>query len=246
MTATDLGAPIYFTSDQTERIVDEGKGGRNETAAKLSDFVRERLGDDAQFSVEVGIGDVPSAILRSAGMSPASLIALGTHGIGGIQKFSFGSPAETVLRNTRTNVLVVGPKVADVGVVGIKKIVCATDLSPESAKAMDFASDLASRTGASVSLVRVIPEFDEADSNEVERELCDWVPSAAKDRCSITEIVLRGDLAEELAEEVARHGADLLIIGVSHGIFGDETLGESTRNIILESRKPVLVVTPDE
>lgn len=246
MTATDLGAPIYFTSDQTERIVDEGKGGRNETAAKLSDFVRERLGDDAQFSVEVGIGDVPSAILRSAGMSPASLIALGTHGIGGIQKFRFGSVAETVLRNTRTNVLVVGPKVADVGAVEIKKIVCATDLSTESAKAMDFASDLASRTGATVSLVRVIPEFDEVDSNEVERELCDWVPSAAKDRCSITEIVLRGDLAEELAEEVARKGADLLIIGVSHGIFGDETLGESTRNIILESRKPVLVVTPDE
>jgi hypothetical protein len=28
--------------------------------------------------------------------------------------------------------------------------------------------------------------------------------------------------------------------------LGDETLGERTRNIILESRKPVLVVTPDE
>ena len=142
--------------------------------------------------------------------------------------------------------MIVGPKVPDTGSVEIRKIVCATDLSPDSAKAVDFASDLASRTGASVSLVRVVSEFDEMDSSEIERELCDWVPSDAKDRCSISEIVRRGDLAEELADEVARHGADLLIIGVSHGVFGDETLGERTRNIILESNRPVLVVTPDE
>jgi multidrug efflux pump subunit AcrB/nucleotide-binding universal stress UspA family protein len=246
MTATDTGAPMYFTSDQMDRISESGKGGRSETGAMLSEFVRERLGDETQFSLEVGIGDVPSAILRSAGMSPKSLIALGTHGVGGLQKLRFGSIAETVLRSTRTNVLVVGPKVMDTGSVKIAKIVCATDLSSESAKAMEFAADLASKIGAEVSLVRVIPEYEDVDADEVEQQLCDWVPTETRERCSVTEIVRRGDVAAELANELVTQGADLLIIGVSHGIFSDETLGESTRNIILESRKPVLVVTPDE
>jgi universal stress protein A len=77
----------------------------------LREFVETTLPEPAReasnVSMEVTVGDPAEAILRTARTRNASLIVMGTHGLGGIRRLLLGSTAEHVLRRSEWPILVV-------------------------------------------------------------------------------------------------------------------------------------------
>lgn len=73
------------------------------------------------------------------------LIVLGMHGRDGIKKLVLGSVAEEIVNSAPCPVLTVGPQVAPkmISELKLKKILCATDLRPGSARVLSYAQALA-------------------------------------------------------------------------------------------------------
>ncbi|QQS40046.1 MAG: efflux RND transporter permease subunit [Acidobacteriota bacterium] len=232
--------PPYFTQSQLDRISEQERQAETEEILAIGGFVGENLRDDREFSA-LYVDDSPSeAILEEITKADTILVALGTHGRGGLEKLRFGSVAETVLRESPAPVLLAGPSVEPPESVEIKKILCPVDLSTESGRALAYAADLAKRLGAELSVLRVV---EENDLDQAEQTLCDWVPEDAREKCSLRETVRKGDLAEQIAAVREEQGADLIVIGTEHRMFGDETLDEKTFGIIRGSKCPVVAVS---
>jgi len=109
-----------------------------------------------------------------------------------------------------------------------------------SGEALAYASDLAKKLDAGLSVLRVIKDGDVGNANE---ELCEWVPEDARSKCSLTEIVRKGDITSQIEAARKELGADLVVISTEHRMLGDETLDERTFEIIRRSRCPVITVS---
>ncbi|HQU83663.1 MAG TPA: efflux RND transporter permease subunit, partial [Pyrinomonadaceae bacterium] len=230
--------PPYFTESQLEEIAAEEKQIEDENLLQIKGFVKDSLKNSLEFDV-LFVEDLPvSAILEESSKDETLLIALGTKGRGGIEKIRFGSVAESVLRETKTKVLMVNSKVEITENVEIKRIICPVDLSLESEKALKFASELANRFDAELSVIQVLTKPNVHENVR----LCDWISEETKKNCKLRDVVKHGDFIEKVFEEVEKQKADLIIIGVKHGFFSDKTLGENAITLINEARCPVISI----
>jgi|CXWL01.1.fsa_nt_gi multidrug efflux pump subunit AcrB/nucleotide-binding universal stress UspA family protein len=242
LNAHEADLPPYFTESQMEEIAAEEQQIDDERILQIKGFVKENLGGESEFE-SVVIDDSPSAaILEEAERTDTILIALGTRGRGGLEKLRFGSVAETVLRENSGAVLTVGTKVEAPEKVKIERILCPVDVSAESENVLKFASDLARRFDAELSVVHVLSKNEVAEESP---ELCDWVPALYREKCNLREIVKRGDFVEQILNYSREANTDLIVIGATHRIFSDETLGEKTLEIIRHATCPVITVSDD-
>jgi nucleotide-binding universal stress UspA family protein len=91
---------MQFTPEQMDRLA----------ADELRRFL-ERAGVEAPVEARVRVGEPRQGIREELAERPAELVALGTHGWSGFQRFALGSVASTIARSAESSVLVVPPKV---------------------------------------------------------------------------------------------------------------------------------------
>ncbi|MBK7709413.1 MAG: efflux RND transporter permease subunit [Acidobacteria bacterium] len=225
--AVEPDLPPYFTESQLDELLSEEQRTDDANLAQINAFARGNLTADAKFDSFV-VDDSPSAaILEDAEKKTTMLIALGTRGRGGIAKLRFGSVAETVLRESRVPVLTVGAKVdADID-AAIRTILCPIDDSEESAAALKYAVDAASRFDADLVVIR--SGKTPCPTDEI------------KTRCRLREVEKKGDIFAELVEESAN--ADLIVVGVKHRFFADDSAAGKVAGIIENALCPVIAVT---
>jgi universal stress protein A len=142
--------------------------------------------------------------------------------------------------------------------LGFSRIVVATDFSPRSEAAVDYAVELARRLGAQVTLLHLVPEptaFDytmggipadeweqarEEAKNRLEHEL-----ARAKITYQGIESLMRTGIAlrEEIVNAAKEVSADLVVIS-THGYTGWKHLlfGSDAEKMLHEAPCPVLVV----
>ena len=108
-------------------------------------------GAGVDVTLELRDGDPAEEILRTATMKRADLIALATHGRGGLARVIVGSVAEEVLRGSTVPVLITRPGTV---VHDFKKLLVTLDGSPRSELILDEAERLARTLGATVDLLR--------------------------------------------------------------------------------------------
>jgi nucleotide-binding universal stress UspA family protein len=147
------------------------------------------------------------------------------------------------LRESASPVLTVGPNVEPVESVEIKSIVCPVDFSAESENALRYAAELARLFDAELNVIHVATSEKTEGDDEDLATLCSWVPAETKGQCKLQELVRHGDVSEEILREAINVSADLIVIGVSHGTFSDETLGEKTTEILRDASCPVITVS---
>jgi nucleotide-binding universal stress UspA family protein len=139
----------------------------------------------------------------------------------------------------------------------MNKILIATDGSPEARKAVELGIEIASDHEASVVLVQVIPsvrttEFDPGVRIQtIPAELRlrravalhEAAQLAAEHSVQSTFEVLTGDPADEIVAYADSIDADLVVIGARRrGPLARALLGSVSRDVVRESRRPVLVV----
>ena len=233
-------APPYFTESQLSDIASEEEQVEERSIQQIKDFVSENLRPDRDFTAIAGEGSPGYAIVKEAWLADTVLIALGTAAHEGFAKFRLGSVAEFVLRESTAPVLTVNSTVKLNDAVEIKRIIVPADFSAVSENALKYASSLARRLNAELSVVQVLAANDEPADSTI---LCDWIPEDARKNCDLREIVRRGDFIEQILTEAS--GADLIVMGVTHSIFSDETLDEKTIEIIRRADCPVVTVAAD-
>jgi len=123
----------------------------------------------------VAQGRPAEAILDTAAQQSVDLIAMRTHGRGGIRRFVLGSVAANLIGNTAMPLLLVRGKPASVdGVptqtIDFRKILVPLDGSPLAASVLPLVAEIAARAGATIVLMRAMPEPNEeaATSNSLQ------------------------------------------------------------------------------
>ena len=102
--------PPVFAENRTQAVARI----EQETADRLFELARQYLPLVTEAPVVRIADDVPKAILGAAAELAVDNIVVGTHGRTGISHLILGSVAETVVREAKVPVLVVGPKVGGV------------------------------------------------------------------------------------------------------------------------------------
>src|SRR6185295_1530265 len=167
----------------------------------------------AAVSVEALVVD---EILQRAADMPADLIVMGTHGRSGFDRLVLGSVAERVLAKARCPVLTVPLRAADVRSTGVplfRNVLCATDFSPSSALALQYAGALA-REGAKLRVLHVaerLPSWQLVPSvatgapddplvilKQARERLHHVIPASLRHSGSVEEIVTEGDAGDEI------------------------------------------------
>jgi nucleotide-binding universal stress UspA family protein len=205
-------------------------------------------------------GPIVPTIIAYAVETAADLIVLGSHGREGVQHVLFGSTAERVLHKAPCPTLVVPFHAGDVGsveTVRFTHVLCATDFSPASAKALALAMTMAREQGAALTVLHVVEALAEDEAEDFPhagvREHVRALTRTARERLraavpreahvwgTVTEVIRYGQAAYAILREATDRGADLIVLGAQgHSGLGLLVLGSSTHAVIRRATCPVL------
>jgi len=176
----------------------------------------------------VGHGEIWEGLAPMVRENNIDMIVVGTHGRMGLAKVLLGSVAERIFRQASCPVLTVGPNSPSRSTRGnaLQKILYATDFTPQSLSAADYAFSLAQQYQAHLTLLHVIAE-EPSDLNTrstmsqaaVER-LMKIVPSDAQLQNKPECIVTFGAAGSGILSVAADKNPDLIVLGVTQPAAG--------------------------
>jgi nucleotide-binding universal stress UspA family protein len=181
-----------------------------------------------------------------------SLVVLGTHGGGTLERHMIGSVAENILRTIHSPVLTVGPHVAvpSTTVLTFRHILYATDFSPAAAHAAPYAMALARAFGSAIDLLHVVPAEAMGQPDHVREHeqaflsaLLRLIPKQAAELCRSRTFVQCGNVRERIIEHVGADAVDLIVLGAHHHSWLARHLRTGPAfQIILAAACPVLTI----
>lgn len=212
---------------------------------ELRTFVAPRDGE----TIHVGVGDPASVLSGTALAHGASLLVVGTQGLGRAARMWFGSTTMRLLRETSIPVLGVPPRATDVPAVA--EVIVGTDFSQASAAAVQAAIDLAAACSATVTCLHVVPTVSAHSRwNDIVADAADAAVQSARRRLadavadlpagSLTTDVRTGDAAENLI--TAADGRDAVIVLGLGGADPGLRPGTTAYRVLSGADAPVLGV----
>jgi nucleotide-binding universal stress UspA family protein len=234
--------PRYFTEAQIQQLSRQEQEGEKALRSELEGVTKSVLGDLAPFNVNVVEGHLTERILERAKELMSGLIVMGSHGRTGMARLRLGSVAEDVVRASACPVLIVKSVKDPERIPIIENILCPIDFSRLSQQSLELSSELAGAFDAKLWVVHATSQ-EEIERGEVQQLICDWVPQEVRGRCEVSEVVRRGDPAEQIILMAREHSADLIVMGAQHRPFLEfTTLGTTTERVMRHSLTSVLVI----
>lgn len=221
---------------------------------ELTALLDEVVGDasDLDVGVDVVRGPTSAALLHLA-EGHASMIVLGSRGLGGFRGLLLGSVSRQLCEHAPCPVTVVRhlPEDRD---LRLETILVGVDGSGHAARALAHAGDLAERTGARIIAVHAahgpVPDASVQPLATRRRSLPelleDWcTPLHVRGLDDHESVIAEGDPRTALLDVAEERGADLVVIG-SRGLgpVSKLVLGSVASSLIHHSRIPVTVVPP--
>ena len=197
-------------------------------------------------------GDPEAVIPGLADKEEPSMIVLGTHGGGRLERVIIGSVAEKILRSTRWPALTVGPQVQPLSskAFPFERILFATDFTVAAANAAIYAVTFAEVFGSKIDVLNVIQDdvIEHPDrlfdlQTRFFSALDSLVPECSKEFCEPRTYVAVGGAHDKILEHIREHSIDLLVLGIrktSHLSMEMRTSGAF--RIILDAACPVLTI----
>jgi len=198
-------------------------------------------------------GDPARRLVEYAHEHATDLIVMPTHGYGGFRRFMLGSVTAKVLHDADCPVLtgVHLEDVADVEHIEINKVGVAIDFGEASLKVLQWASEFAKASGASLRIIHVTPSVEgmsgeyfepnwrERFAKEASERIAELQKSAGTDAPVVFEA---GDPGIQVGDVIKREKLDILVIGrgSSSGVFG--RIRAHAYGIIRQSPCPVISV----
>lgn len=211
----------------------------NYVPANLGDLLKELIGQaQKQLNQALGPeldgivvkrmlleGDPALTIVQTARVEKADLIAMPTHGYGAFRRFLLGSITAKVLHDSDCPVWT-GAHLEEEPAreFSIRNILCAVDLSPHSAKTVQWAAQMAAEFDARLTLAHIIsgmeiygpgpyqvdPSWAETLISSANRQLANLQQEVG----TKAEVFIGGgDVSKQLSHAAVQSSADVLIIG---------------------------------
>lgn len=242
---------------EAERV-DAGKTAAEAQAGDAVDAVATLAGERGSVTTRLAVGVPSEEILRYVAEAGIDLVAMGTHGRTGAERFVIGSVAERVVRHADVPVLTVRVSDAAPSWPPLERILVPTDGSDASFAALPPAFDLAERFDAVVEALSIVDERSKASVYTVETALEEMVggleatATTATERIEarahaadveVTTTVVDGIPARTICAHAEESGADLVVLA-SHGRTGlaHYLLGSVAERVVRNSVVPVLTV----
>lgn len=225
---------------------------RQRVREKLADFPASLL-ELPNVTRELAEGPAAARIVQYADNMEAPLIMMPTRGHTRFRQLLLGSVTAAVLHDATCPVWTEAhteSKPAETG--AYRSIVCAIDMGPRTTEVLQAASEFSNQFGASLHVVHSVPRgdprFSSGLSNRAHALLVDTAREDFATHCqkagveSPLEIVEEFGLADGIVGAIARHNADLFIIGrgVIQGVLG--RLRTNAHELIRRSPCPVLSI----
>ncbi len=241
-----------FTLSQAAMEVEIDGSLLSQQRKDLQLLLSEKASELAAGSIEalplLQTGDPTKVLPRLASQYRPSLLVLGTHGGGWVQRKLIGSVAERILRSTRWPTLMVGPEVPS-GTSHrplFHRILYATDLTPAAARAAVFAVSFAQATGAEIDVLNVVESkaVHHPDRLGEMRERFDSaldaaMPAESKAFRDPRTFVEAGIAREQILKHIEERSIDLLVLGM-------KTRTSGAFPLIVHAHCPVLTITGKE
>lgn len=211
--------------------------------------VRHRLEQDgAAVTTLLREGDPAAEILCATDELAPAIVAMGSHGRGGLLRWLRGSVAEQVLRACHTPLLLVTPHEAATGSSRFRRILVPLDGSDRAEAVLPVVADLARRHEAEVVLLRVArpgpPRPASApDLPEPAELLADHGRRLGAQGVAARVVETLGDPAGEILGVGEREQVDLIAMA-THGRAGLERAleGSVSEAVLRRARRPLLVL----
>jgi len=203
-------------------------------------------------------GNPAARILDRARARNADLIVMGTHGLGGFERFMLGSVAEKTLRKADCPVMTVPPSAQTAAKVPYTRLLCPIDFSESSMAAFRFALSIAQEADARLTILHVFewtpenellvqrfdtPEFRRLVEQDTRQRLDALVTDDARVWCKPSTVVAHGKPYREILALAEREAADLIVIGVRGRNPLDLVLfGSTTHHVVRRAQCPVLTL----
>jgi nucleotide-binding universal stress UspA family protein len=251
-----------FSDSQPQRAISD-----RQVAEKYLNALVARLPDDLEVHTDGIHGNATEELLRISRESPDAIIAMSTHGRGGLGRIMFGSVADKVLRGAAAPVALVRNSGQDVS-QRLRTLLVPLDGSPLAEDALPLAEQLARATDATISLVRVtdpfwdssfvvdvpgavylsqqqISEYEEQSLADARAYLNDVATDLRARGLRVVWEVRIGRPADEIARVADTTTADLIVIS-THGRGGIRrwALGSVTNEILHRGTTPILAIPP--
>jgi nucleotide-binding universal stress UspA family protein len=192
-------------------------------------------------------GALHDELLQAVHDNKVDLIALGTHGRKGVDRFLAGSDAEAVFRQVPCPVLSVGP--AAPALQGeewaLREVICATTLKPSSAELVAYAHKLAAQHGAELVLVHVKDGAREQDADwtSFEEAFHHFAPEYLGKGTWLRTRLGRAAPEATIIDLARQRGADLIVMGARPASSMATHLPPGTAaKVLLEAPCPVLTL----
>jgi nucleotide-binding universal stress UspA family protein len=234
--------PRAVTEAEGEQLMGEFEERRVELGRAIRAQADEIFGNRIRCEIGVGVGHPVKVVMDGIGQARPGLIVLGSHGHDGMARSLMGSVAENVVRESAFPALVVKGTDLAPGQPALNRLLCPVDLTQSAAEFLDASASLASTLGATLEVVRVLPDAAADVQQEMDR-LQQWVPDIVRQRCPISETVQTGDTAEQIILFARQHAVDLIVVGVEPRRFLEYTvLGRTTERVVRHGPCSVLLL----
>ncbi len=216
----------------------------------------ENLGLKAKVKVDVITeGDIPRAILETAGKEKVNLIVTGARGRSLVQGLLLGSVSLNVLRHAKTHVLVMHYKLIEsfdekplekFCLRIFSKVLCPTDFSEPSMAALSFVKGL--KGIGEVVLEHVVhmgeaEEEIEANVKEAKKRLEDIGREFSSAGLKVKTHVHVGSPPEEICSVAEEEDVSLVAMGRhGKGWLRELLLGSTTQDVARNGKRPLLLV----
>jgi nucleotide-binding universal stress UspA family protein len=221
---------------------------------------------EIETSTKVAEGTPATEILRESQDEDIAMVAMATHGRGGLQRWALGSVADKVMRMTEVPTLLIHPPEphANPAPVALNRLLVPLDGSPLAESAIEPAARLANAAGATLIFLRVEPwlstnsafasegvytpdlsEF-ESEQQTAAKNYLDSLRDRLPEGVACETVVRRGFPNPVLEDYVAANPVDLVIMS-THGRSGiaRAIVGSKADNLV-RFGAPTLLIRPRE
>ena len=246
---------VFFDEEEFTNLPAQ-REKRLELGGKMCKIAKRTVLEEDAIDVESLLceGEPPEVIADVARGKQADLIALGTYGRKGLRRLLMGSVTAEVILKAPCDVLVVKRQCSEC-TGQYSSLLVSFDGSEYGRKALKRACELAKADNAAVSVLYVIPRYEEmieffrTDSiqkslkREAEKIIAQAQQIALESGVSIKAHIEEGHAADKVITAAERLENDLIIMG-THGWkgFSNAVMGSTTRRVITHAHCPILVV----
>ena len=228
------------------------------TMRQLQELADEPVFEFLPHETLLAEGEVVEELRKIVVKDEIDLLVLGTHGRHGLGKIILGSVTDSLLHRPLCPILTVGPRAPHVAHERgrepdtenlLHRILLATDLTPESDGAREFALSLAQENQAQLTVLSVLadasadPAYALALFKSTLERVRGTVPEEAEFWCKPECLVDFGPTSDVIVKQARTQHSDLIVVGVSGCVRRNgHPQGKVSYEVISRAPCPVLAV----